>query len=203
MITKIVAIVAISAISIFFRWVAFNRVDSVAMELSVVSFSARVLESIAKYQVGELTGTDIILCVSSLALVMILSFVHHSLYSSLLERIKEIVNNAKPGMESDAEENEEERAKNEIKRQALDNTLPLARHAIFLSYSYFLEHKFNFYIRRGKKNARENYAKLINSLSKLSYTTQASDLLLPPGTQKGGLVVFSLLGVVSVFLATL
>lgn len=199
-ITIIIVITVISAISIFLRWFAFNRVDSVALEIAVVSFAFLVFETIGKYQSNELVGKDIIKCVVSLLLVILLSCFHHSCYSSLLERIKELIDRAKPEKKNTSEKGNEA---NDIKREALDNTLPLARHAIFLTYSYFLEEKFNFYIRRGKKNARENYARLLNSLSKLSFRVQESDLLLPTGTQMAGLLICIVLGGISVLLVAL
>lgn len=197
---KIVIISAISAICIFFRWFAFNRVDSVALEVSAVSFSFRVFETVTKYQSQNIAGKDILLCVLSCLLFVALSCFHHANYSTLYEKIKGVIDNAKPKLENDTEETKGENA---IKREALDNTLPLARHAIFLSYSHFLENKLGFYIRRGKKDARENYAKLLNSLSKLSFKVQESDLLLSEQTQKGGLLSFLVLGIFSILLAIL
>lgn len=197
---KFTIIAVISAISIFFRWLAFNRVDSVALEISIVSFAFRVFETIVKYQSKELAGTDIFLCIVSFLLVVALSCIHHSNYATLLEKIKDLIDNAKPEQRNKDEEINEA---NDIKREALDNTFLLARHAIFLTYSYFLEEIFNLYIRRGKKKARDNYARLINSLSKLSFTVQESDLLLSKGTQIAGLLICFVLGGISVLLVVL
>lgn len=197
---KIVMIVSIAAISIFFRWFAFNRVDSVALELSVISFSFRIFEIIANYPDKGLPGKDILLCIISCLLIVILSCFHHVNYSTLYEKIKSIIDNAKPKTENDTEETKGE---NDIKREALDNALPLARHAIFLTYSYFLEKKIGHYIRRGKKDARTNYARLLNSLSKLNFKVQEFDLLLPKEAQKGGLLIFLVLGILSIILAIL
>lgn len=197
---KIAVIVALSVISIFFRWYAFNRVDSVALEISVVSFAFRVFETIGKYQSNEFTRKDIALCVLSLLPVAALSFLHHSNYSTLLEKIRRLIERAKPDLGNRAKEVEEANA---IKREGLDKTLPLARHAIFLTYSYFLEEKFNFYIRRGKKNARENYARLLKTLSKLNFNVQESDLLLDEGAQIGGLLACFALGGISILLVVL
>lgn len=196
--TKIVVIVTISAISIFFRWFAFNRVDSVAMEFSIVSLAVKLLETITKYRTAGIVRRDIGLCAFLFLLVAVLSCFHHANYSTLLGKIENIINEAKPDEKG---ETEQEKAENDIRREGLENTLPLARHAIFLTYSFFLENRFKFYVRRGKKSARENFANLINSLSKLTYKIESSDLLLTTGTQIGGLAVFTLLGGLSVYLA--
>lgn len=198
--TKLVVIVTISAISIFFRWFAFNRVDSVAMELSMVSFTVKLLDTIIKCQTEGIIWRDVGLCTILFLLVAALSGIHHAYYSNLLEKIGGIINNAKPAEDGDTEQ---EKATNNIRREGLDNMLPLARHAIFLTYSFYLENKLNFYVRRGKMSARENFAKVINSLSDLTYKVEPSDLLLPNGTQIGGLLAFLFLGGGAVLLAIL
>lgn len=197
---KFILIAVISAISIFFRWFAFNRVDSVALEISIVSFAFRVFETIGKYQSKEIAGYDIGLCIALFAFVVALSYIHHANHATLLEKIKKLIDDAKPEQRNKDEEINEAA---DIKREALDNTFLLARHAIFLTYSYFLEERINFYIRQGKKKARDNYARLINSLSKLSFTVQESDLLLSKGAQIAGLLICFVLAGFSVLLVVL
>lgn len=197
---KIVLIIGISTVSILFRWLAFNRVDSVALELSLVSFSVRVVETLIKYQEGAFSEKDIQYCGFLFGLVLLLSGFHAFSYQILTQKIRTVIDRAKPQKGTDTEKTKE---LNELKRQALENTLPLARHAIFLSYSYFLEERLGHYLRKGKKNARENYAKLIISLAGGQYTVEPSDLLLPTPAQLIGLLIFLGLGILSVVLAVL
>lgn len=195
---KIALIFMISAISIFFRWLAFNRVDSVALDISLVCFSFRIFETFMKYKSGSMSGKDILLCVLSFFIVLALSVFHSFNYSTLIRNIRCAIDKAKP---PEDEDDDKTRELNKLKREALDNTFPLARHAIFLSYSQVLEEKLQIFVRKGKKVARENFEKLINSLDGIRHPIGPSDLLLPPAAQIKGLILFFILGTASVVLA--
>lgn len=177
-------IILISAISILFRWISFNRVDSIALDFSISSVAYIIIShSTTIYAVPR--------TILGITIVIILSFIHNKYFSILLSNTNSLIDVLIA--ECDHEEDED-------KIKGLQASKPLARHAIFLSYVAFIK---NGIIRKGKKDASNNYAYLLSQIFGETNKCSKDDLSLTKKEQIIGLVFFNLLGLLSLLNATL
>lgn len=194
---KLFLIVGISAVSVIIRWWSFSRVDSVALELSLNSFFLKLFETCTDIFVNDsFSLCAVLLCALLFLFVVILATVHHWMKNKLNKIVQDIIEEAK---QTSKESSDFE----ETRKNVLDSTMPLARHAIFLSFSAFLEQRLPVTVRKGKSDARKRYAQLIDSISDAGNVVKENDLLLPEKKQILGLVLFLLLGAGSVLIAVL
>ena len=183
----LIIIMIISTISVLFRWISFKRVDSIAMELSISSIAYVIISF------NTLTHS-LYRVLIGIIIVIILSWIHFNYFSKLLNKTKTHIRVMIESVNSQGNKSKEE------KKEALEAAIPLAKHAIFLSYVAFIK---NGQIRKGKKTASKKYASLLSSIYGETDKCTEEHLCLEKKDQIIGLILFNVLGLLSILNATL
>lgn len=185
----LLVILVFTGISVFFRWLAFNRVDSVAFDLSVSSMAYTLLKPVLSSNswsefINAICDRDWLLCCFfSVAIVVVLAIIHHYFFGKLFMQIENKIAETKRKLTGN-------NSNRTLKSDALDATIPLARHAVFLSYITFIK---RFSLRKGKRIAREKFAGLLTRISGNNELSER-DFCLNKKNEIVGLVAFNLLG---------
>ncbi len=196
----IAAITVLTVFSVATRWWAFHRVDLIAVEISSASlfysFICLIVISTSPNALWNNLASSYwqLKILGGLFIVFVLAMIHHYFFNKLNDRISKKIEDAALKVQGNA-------PTKKIKKDALGATIPLLRHAIFLSYSTFFTKKTGWeYIRKGKLDARKAFSTLLCKICGVSQFGE-DDFCLESKHEIIGIVTFNLLCIGAIFLA--
>jgi len=177
-------ILVIVALDIFIRWIAFKRVDSVAIEISIISLLFNFFRFITDAYVEKYAHEWVIRLAIGIVTLGALITVHAVYFEKLREIIKKEI---EEGLGTQ---------KDYIVADG-DKLAKLTRHSIFLTFVAFFNGT-RLHIRKGKTDTREATVYLLKRLYKK--TLPNNSFVLPRLNQIIGLGIFFVGGIVSISL---
>lgn len=224
MLKALCVILLITVVSMVCRWLAFKRMDSVALDISLASFLYNLMYSIfISDSLDYFLHHELMRCIVILMFTIIIGAVHRYYFEINQARIKAKIDKARLALELQykdvIEEDEDERLIFENEMKIIDQVQKLAERSISVLYSQYID-AFAFDktffkkflkdkktkgtkgFRPNKTAVREGLAEILNTLEIEGIEKfKGEDFNIEIKSQAVGMILFDLMEVLSVIVA--
>ena len=223
MLLALAVIIVMTLISKAIRQLATGRSDSIALEVALCSFTYNLIYSVAVTESpGDFVHHELMRCIVLLLFAFIIAAVHKHYKDLCMAQIDKQVDQLDTlyRMNQDTEENEEDVTLRGLRVTVLRNVGILAREAISVCYSTFIDRTvFNSSrlsgvlrkrdkkdtkgFRRNKSVVRQSFSDLLNNLGILGAKSidRDRDLNIDEKSQITGLIIFDVLAILALLTA--